>query len=59
MDLNLAIRYGNNLMLSPLLTGNERYLKTLYDSDSVGVLEGLRERVNIITFTFVNNTKFI
>lgn len=56
MDLNLAIHYGNDLMLSPLPTGNERYLKKLYRKNPVGVLEGLRKRVHNITYTLVNNT---
>ena len=46
MDLNLAIRNGNDLMLSPLPTSNERYFKKLYEEDPVGIGEGIRERTH-------------
>jgi beta-glucosidase len=54
MNVNLAIRGGNELMLSPVPTGNERKLTKLYKKDPVGVAAGLRERTHTICYTFVN-----
>ncbi len=52
MDVNLAIRYGNELMLSFAPTGNERKLAKLYKKDPVGIATALRERTHRICYTF-------
>ena len=59
MDLNLAIRSGNDLMLSPLPTSNERYFKKLYKEDPVGIGEGIRERTHNTCFAILEYTGLI
>lgn len=59
MDLNLAIRYGSELMLSPIPTFNERYFKKLYKEDPVGITIGLRERTHLIAYNLLNHTNLI
>jgi beta-glucosidase len=59
MDLNLAIRNGNELMLNPIPTFNERYFKKLYKADPVGITTGVRERTHNITYTLLNHTSLI
>lgn len=56
MDVNLAVRYGNELMLDPFLGGNRKYFNKLYREDPVGIAEGLRDRVHTICYVFVNDT---
>ena len=59
IDLNLAIRYGSELMLSPIPTFNERYFKKLYKEDPVGITIGLRERTHLISYNLLNHTNLI
>ncbi len=59
MDLNLAIRYGNDLMLDPLMASNPGYFKKLYKADPVGITIGLRERVHNICYALVNYTDIV
>ncbi len=56
MDLNLAIRNGNELMLSMLPSSNEKYFDELYKEDPVGVVQGARDRVHAICYTLLNHT---
>lgn len=56
MDLNFAVRYGNELMLDPFPNGNRKYFDRLYKDDPVGIGNGLRDRVHTICYTFVNKT---
>ncbi len=53
MDLNLAIRYGNELMLNVSPSGNKKYFQALYQEDPIGITLGLRERVHNITYTIL------
>lgn len=59
MDLNLAIRYGNELMLNPMPNGNMKYFKKLHKEDPVGIVAGLRERTHTICYTLLNETNLI
>ncbi len=56
MDANLALRYGNELMLAPLPTGNRTYVDKLYKEDPVGVASGLRDRTHTTCYVIVNDT---
>ncbi len=56
MDANLALRYGNELMLAPLPTGNRSYVNELYKEDPVGVATGLRDRTHTTCYVIVNDT---
>lgn len=57
MDANLALRYGNDIMLAVAPTNNRRYLKELYENDPVGITKGLRACVRNLCYGLVNNTK--
>ncbi len=58
MDVNLAIRSGNELMLAPL--GNDmRYLKKLYRQDPVGVTIALRDCTHNICYALLNYTQVV
>jgi len=59
MDLNLAIRYGNDLTLTPLPNLSESYLKKLYKEDPVGVTKALRERVRNICYSVLEYTSIV
>lgn len=56
MDANLALHYGNDLMLAVMPTNNRRYLEELYSKDPVGVTKGLRERMHNFCYALVNDT---
>jgi beta-glucosidase len=56
MDANLALHYGNDLMLAVMPTNNRRYLDELYAKDPVGVTKGLRERMHNFCYALVNDT---
>lgn len=56
MDLNLALRYGNELMLAVAPTFTERYFDELYKADPVGITAGAKERTKTICYTFLNYT---
>jgi len=57
MDVNLAIRSGNDLMLNALLSrATLGRINRLYRDDPVGVLQGLRNSTHNITYTMVNHT---
>ncbi|WBW94957.1 glycoside hydrolase family 3 protein [Oceanirhabdus sp. W0125-5] len=59
MDLNLAMRYGNDLMLSVAPTFLERDFDKLYKEDPSGFLTGVRERVHNICYALLNYTNLI
>jgi beta-glucosidase len=59
MDLNLAIRNGNDLMLAVLASPQERYFDELYKEDPVGVTMGLRERVHNICYAVLEYTDLV
>lgn len=59
MDLNLAIRAGNDLMLSMLPSSNEKYFEELYKEDPVGITKHARDRVHNICYAIVNNTNLL
>jgi len=59
MDLNLAIRNGNDLMLAILATPQERYFDELYAEDPVGVTQGARERVHNICYSILEYTDLV
>lgn len=56
MDANLALHYGNDLMLAVMPTNNRRYVDELYAKDPVGVTKGLRERMHNFCYVLVNDT---
>lgn len=56
MDLNLAVRNGNDLMLSVVPTPNERYFDELYRQDPVGITIAMRERVHNICYSILEYT---
>ncbi|MEG2660693.1 MAG: glycoside hydrolase family 3 N-terminal domain-containing protein [Oscillospiraceae bacterium] len=56
MDANMALRYGNELMLDPLVVTNRKYVAELYKADPVGVANGLRDRMHTFCHTLVNRT---
>ncbi len=51
MDLNKAVRSGNDLMLAVVPTFNERYFDKLYKQDPVGITAGARECVHNICYS--------
>lgn len=53
MDLNLAIRNGNELMLDVIPHKNEKYFDRLYKEDPVGITIGLRERTHNIMYSIL------
>lgn len=59
MDLNLAVRSGNDLMLSPVPTFNERYFDKLYKDDPVGITQGVRECTHNICYAIVEYTNLL
>jgi beta-glucosidase len=59
MDLNLAIRNGNDLMLAILPTNNERYFDELYEEDPVGITRGIRERTHNICYSILTYTDLV
>ena len=59
MDLNLAVRNGNELMLAPMASGQERRFDEVYAEDPVGVLQGARERVHNIAYSILNFTDLV
>ncbi|MBT7075286.1 MAG: beta-glucosidase, partial [Anaerolineae bacterium] len=59
MDLNLAIRNGNDLMLNPVPTSNERYFDELYEEDPIGITQAIRERTHNICYSILEYTKLV
>jgi len=59
MDLNLAIRNGNDLMLSPFPTFNERYFDELFEEDPTGITIAIRERTHNICFSILQFTNLV
>ena len=59
MDLNLAVRNGNDLMLSVIPTPNERYFGKLYKEDPVGITIATRERVHNICYSILEYTDLV
>jgi len=59
MDLNLAIRNGNDLMLNPVPTANERYFDELYKEDPVGVTQAIRECTHNICYSILEYTNLV
>ena len=59
MDLNLAIRNGNDLMLAVMASPQERYFDELYKEDPVGITMGLRERVHNICYAILEYTDLV
>lgn len=58
MDVNEAVRYGNDLMLDVAPTMNTRYFKKLYKKDPVGIANGLRDRVHNICYSLLQTNLF-
>lgn len=56
MDPELALRNGNDLMLNPLPSIQEKDIKALYKEDPVGVAIALKERMKAISFSILNYT---
>lgn len=59
MDLNLALRSGNDLMLAPFPTGQERYFDEIYKEDPVGLTIAVRERVHNICYSILEYTELV
>lgn len=59
MDLNLAVRNGNDLMLAILPTSNERYFDELYEVDPVGITMAMRERTHNICYSILEYTDLV
>lgn len=59
MDANLALRYGNELILSAMPTGVEKEILAYYKEDPVGIATGLRDRVHTICYTILNRTNAV
>lgn len=53
MDINLALRHGNDLMLAVLPAGNSAYFDKLYKEDPVGISQGVRERVHTVLYSIL------
>lgn len=56
MDINLAVRYGNELMLAPLKHGNIKKFEKLYKEDPVGITIGARLRTHNICYALLEYT---
>jgi beta-glucosidase len=56
MDANLALHYGNDLMLAVMPTNNRRYLNELYAEDPASVTKGLQACIHNFCFALVNGT---
>lgn len=56
MNINEAIRGGNDLMLNMLPTNKEKSFQEEYDRDPVGMTIALRDRVHNISYTTLNYT---
>ncbi|MDR1272628.1 MAG: glycoside hydrolase family 3 C-terminal domain-containing protein [Clostridiales Family XIII bacterium] len=59
MDANLAVRYGNDLMLDPVPSRNKSYIEKMYREDPVGIADGLRARTHNICYAIVNYTDLL
>lgn len=57
MDINLAIRNGNDIMLDVFKHKNMKYFDELLKEDPVGIVTGLQERIHHIMYSIINNTK--
>ncbi len=56
MDVELAARYGNDLMLDMGITGATRSIDKAYRADPAGITAALRNRAHNICYALVNNT---
>jgi len=56
MDLNLAVRNGNDLMLAVIATPQERYFDELYKEDPIGITQAVRERTHNICYSILEYT---
>lgn len=57
MDVNWAIRNGNDMMLNMMITRTDvNRMNNLYRQDPIGTVNGLRNSVHNITYTMVNHT---
>ena len=59
MDLDLAIRNGNDLMLAIVATPQERYFDELYKEDPVGVTQAIRARTHNICYSILEYTDLV
>ena len=59
MDLNLALRNGNELMLAPISSAQERYFDELYAEDPIGITIAARERVHNICYSILEYTDLV
>lgn len=59
MDINLAVRYGNDLMLDIMRNSNDRYFDKLYKEDPIGIATGLRERTRNVCYSLLNYTTLL
>lgn len=59
MDPELALRNGNDLMLNPAPSLQEKTIKALYKEDPVGVTKSLKERVHNIAYSILNYTNAV
>ncbi|MDR1184872.1 MAG: glycoside hydrolase family 3 C-terminal domain-containing protein [Coriobacteriales bacterium] len=59
MDPNLAVRYGNDIMLAPLPTKAKNNMEKIYREDPVGIADGLRARTHNICYSIVNYTDLL
>ncbi len=56
MDMNLAVRNGNELMLNMLPSNRKKSFKKAYEDDPIAITEGLRARTKNICFSLLNYT---
>lgn len=56
MNPNIALRNGNELLLSPFPSGVEKEVMGYYKEDPVGVALGLRDRIHTICYNILNRT---
>lgn len=59
MDPELALRNGNDLMLNPAPSLQEKTIEALYKKDPVGVTVSLKERVHNIAYSILNYTNAV
>jgi beta-glucosidase len=60
MDPNLSIRYGNDLLLTSLTPSKtEEDIFELYRKDSVGIANGLRDRIHNLLYNILNKSKAV
>ncbi|MBI9011594.1 MAG: glycoside hydrolase family 3 C-terminal domain-containing protein [Clostridiales bacterium] len=59
MDVNLAVRNGNELMLAMIKQGNIKKLDELYQEDPVGITVGARARTHNICYALLEYTNAV